>query len=128
MTKPMVDAVTGKEVQFPGRSMLNSTQKLEDDDCDSEDSLGSDLDNATDEENLKANGADTELDSPPPVYSEEQHFQSMSLLANMDVKSPPIVLQYISPTGPTELEPPFSVTPDLSGPSMCVVRWTHSQR
>ena len=104
--------------------MRNSKQK--DDDCASEDSFGSNFDDATDEENMKARlegpGANTELDSPPPVYSEEEHPQSASLLANMDVKSPSIVLQYTSPTGPTELEPAFDATPNLSGPSMCVVR------
>lgn len=125
MSESTVDAVTGKEVQFPERSMRNSKQKPEDDDdCVSEDSFGSDFDTAPEEENLKVNGANTELNSPPPpVYSEEEHLQSMSLLANMDVKSPPTVLQYTPPTI-TELEPPqpFSATPDLSGSSMCVVR------
>lgn len=125
-----VDAVTRKEVQLklPGSSMRNSKQK--DDDCVSEDSFGSDFYNATDEEEsfkLKArlglDGADTELDSPPPIYSEEEQPQSMSLLANIDVKAPSIVLQYTPPTGSAELEP--DVTPNLPqvpGPSMCVVR------
>lgn len=118
MIKSTVDAV--------GASMRNSKQK--DDDCVSEDSFGSDFDNAVaideGDSGLKArlNGVDTELNSPPPVYSEGEHFQSTSLLANMDVKSPCIVLQYTSPTGPTELEPAFDVSPNLSGPSMCVVR------
>ena len=107
---------TGKEPQleFPRRSKRNSKQK--DDDCLSEDSFGSDFDNATDEENLKD---DTELDSAPPVYSEEERPQSISLSANMDVKkSAPTVLQY---TGSTELEPALNVTPNLSDPLMCVV-------
>jgi hypothetical protein len=100
--------------------MRNSKQK--DDDCISDDSFGSDFDNATDDETL--DGAadpelDSPLDSPLPVYSEGEHLQPMSLLANMDVKSPPVVLQYIPPTGSTELEP---VTPNLLAPSMCVVR------
>lgn len=101
--------------------MRNSKPK--DNDCISEDSFGSDFENATDEENLKVilDGAVSELDSPPPVYSEEVHPQSMSLLSNMDVKSPSVVLQYSSPTE-TELEPAFNETPNLLGPSMCVVR------
>lgn len=122
MTKSSVDAVTQKEVQLFGSSLRNSKQK--DDDCVSEDSFGSDFENATDEENMKArlDRADTELDSPPPVYSEVERPQSISLLSNMNVKSPSIVLQYTPPTGSTELEPAFNVTPNLSGPSMCVVR------
>ena len=128
MLKSTFDAVTRKEVPRPGSSMRNSKQK--DDDCISEDSFGSDFDNAscaTDEENL--DGADTKLcsplDSPPPVYSEEEHPQSMSLSANMDMKSPSTILQYTPPralTGSTEFQPAFNVTPNLLGPSMCVVR------
>lgn len=92
--------------------MRNFKQK--DDDCISENSFGSDFGgNATDEEDLIG-------DSPPPVYSEGEYPQSMFLLANKDVKSPPVVLQYTPPTGSAELEPPFSV--NFSGPSMCVVR------
>ena len=127
MSESTVDAVTGKEVQFPERSMRNSKQKPEDDDdCVSEDSFGSDFDTAPEEENLKVNGANTELNSPPPpVYSEEEHLQSMSLLANMDVKSPsmPVVLQYTPPTEleSTKLEPTLNLAGNLSGPSMCAV-------
>ena len=97
--------------------MCSSKQK--DYDCVSEDSFGSNFDNATDEENLKASldGSDTELDSPPPVYSEEEHPQS-----NTDVKSSLRILNYTPPTGSTELEPALNMTPNLSGPSMCVVR------
>ena len=114
--KSTADAVTRKEVQLPGTSMPDSKQM--DDDCVSEDSFGSDFDNATGEENFKArlDGTDTELDLPPPVYSEEGHPRSM------DVKPPPIVLQYTPPTGSTEIEPAPSVTPNLSRPLMCVVR------
>jgi hypothetical protein len=102
----------------PGRSMRNSKQK--DDDCISDDSFGSDFDNATDDENLRATleGAVTELDSPPPVYSEENRPQSMSLLSSMDVKFSPVILQYTPPTE-TEPEPAFNMTPN---PSICVVR------
>lgn len=116
-SKSTVDAVTRKEVQLPGSSMRDSKQN--DDDCISEDSFGSDFDNATGEEILKArlDETDTELDLPPPVYSEEEHSQTM------DVKPPPIVLQYTPPTGLTEFEPAFNVTTqNLSPPLMCVVR------
>lgn len=120
MTKSTVGAVSPQEVQLSERSMGNSGSKQMDDDCVSEDSIGSDFDNATDDEKSKARlDADTELDLPP-AYSENP--QSKPLLANMGMKSPFIVLQYTPLTGSTELELPFSATPSLSGPSMCVVR------
>lgn len=115
MTKSAADAVTRREAQLPARfeSMRNSKQKDDSDDCVSEDSFGSDFDNATGEDlNASLDGADTELNSPPP-YSEEEPSQSTSL-----VKSPSTVLRY-TPTGPTELEPAFNATPNIS---MCVVR------
>lgn len=122
MTESTVDAIIRRKVQLelPGSSLRNSKQN--DDDCVSEDSFGSDFDNATDKEILREAGldGDTEPDSPP-VYSEEEHSQSLSLLANMDVKPPPMVMQWTPPRGSTELEPAFNVTPHLSGPSMCVV-------
>lgn len=106
-------AVTRMEVQFPGSSMRSSKQK--DDDCVSENSFGSDFDDATDEENLKARlDGNTKLESPPPVYSDVERPQSMLLSANMP-------LQY-TPIKSTELEPAFNVNPNLSGLSMCVVR------
>lgn len=115
MIQSTIDDHIGHTV--PGSSMRSSKQK--DDDCVSENSFGSDFDDAIDKENLKARlDGDTELGSPPPVYSDVERPQSMLLLANMDVRSP---LQY-TPTGSTQLEPAFNVTPNLSGPSMCVVR------
>ena len=109
-------AVTRMEVQLPGSSMRNSKQK--DDDCISEDSFGSDFENPT----ANLDRTDTELESLPPVYSEEEHPQSRFLSTNMDVKSPLQILQYTPPTGSTEPEPAFNLTPNLSHPSMCVVR------
>jgi hypothetical protein len=125
MTRLSVDDRPHTVTSLPGSSMRSFKQ--EDDDCISENSYGSDFgDNATDREDLiggSESDAGTELadsSSPPPVYSAEERPQSMFLLANMDVKSPPVVLQYTPPTGSAELEPPFSV--NFSGPSMCVVR------
>jgi hypothetical protein len=114
---------SGSEVQIDGRSMRESESQL-DDDCDSENSFGSYFDDdehaAVEEESTLADAdANIEVDSLPPAYSDEGYPQSTSILANMDRKSPPVVLQY---TLATETE--SALKPKLSDPStrMCVVR------
>jgi len=125
MTKVSIADQTRKEVQLPGSSMHESLSQLDDDNV-SEDSFGSDFgDNATDEEDLitdlitEADTQDVEPDSPPPVYSDEEYPQSSPMLLNMDLKSPPLVLQY-TPTSSTQ--PPILNANSL-GPStrMCIV-------
>jgi hypothetical protein len=103
-----------KGAQNAGGSMHDSESQL-DDDCASEDSLGSSFgDNAMDEENT---AADIELDSSPPVYSDEEYPQSDDMYVKSPSMDPTVVPLYTPRTRSTQ--PAFS---GFSGPSMCVVR------
>ena len=89
-----------------------------DDDCVSVNSFGSSLgDNAKDEENVTA---DIELDSSPPVYSDEENPQLDDMCASCPSVDPavPLVPQYTPPT--RSYQP--ALNEKSSGPSMCVVR------
>ena len=101
---------------LPGSSMYSSAESSQlDDDCASENSFGSDFgDHATDEEDLASTDAEVELDSPPPNYPDEEIPQSISIVPNIDLKSPEI-LQYTPEPAP--------MANLLKGPStrMCVV-------
>ena len=97
-------------------SMYDSGSQYED--CLSENSFGSDFgDNATDEESdltTTALDTDIELNSPSPVYPDEEY---PFLPVAMDLKPPPAALSTLS-TNPTE---PTS-NANFSGRSMCIVR------
>lgn len=103
---------------------MHDSESQLDDDCVSENSFGSYLDdNAMDEENIMMT-ADIDLDSSLPVYSDEEEYypQSTSTLDDMYVRSPSmdltVVPQYSPPTRSTQ--PTFNAK--FSGPSMCLVR------
>jgi hypothetical protein len=102
------DDHTEKGVQIAGSS-IQDFESQSDDDCVSENSFGSYLDD-NEEEKMTA---DIELDSIPPGYSDEEYPQSTSVLDDTYV-----VPQYTPPTRSTQ--PAFNAK--FSGPSMCVVR------
>ena len=89
-----------------------------DDDCVSENSFGSSFgDNAMDEENMTV---DIELDSSPPVYSDEEYTQ----LDDMYARSPSVDLAVVPQYTPLTRSYEPALKEKSSGPStrMCVVR------
>ena len=102
-----------ERVEIAGGSESIHDSQL-DDDCVSENSFGSSFgDHAMNEENVTA---DIELESSPPVYSDEEYLQSDDIYGpSVDLD---VVPQY---TPPTRSSQP-ALNEKSSGPSMCVVR------